>query len=278
MNPILKRKTRLKMVKAYLAVICLLVASLLGSATTAIAQGGPISVALTIHQSFIRNNGEVEQLDREIQFQLSPVEPNNPMPAGSVSGVYTFGITGATSVQISPIIFPGAGVFRYEIRAVAEDISGLTLDARVFTVEIIIANDGRYAYNILVNGSKTERISFEHIIMESTEPTEPMIPTEPPVGREPSTEPPTERPTGPEAEPPIGGPGGGNNQGAGPGTGGGRLPQMGDDLSLVLWLVTVGVGLTATLAGFGVYYYKKKRCMQLEANQDYSDILKDDSF
>jgi len=136
---------------------------LLSNLTAAAAEGGIASVALTVHQSFIRN-GEAVPIDRTITYEMRPLEHGNPMPTGSVSGVYTFSITDTAQAQIAPIVFPGAGVYNYEIVVTSHDILGLRTDSRVYAVEILAAFDGRSAYNIFVNGEKTDRISFEHII------------------------------------------------------------------------------------------------------------------
>jgi len=164
MSQTLKRKTSLKIFTVCLVVICVLSTLFMSDVATASAQESIASVALRIHQSFIRN-GEAVQLDREITYQMRPLEVNNPMPAGTASGVFAFTISeAATMVQIPRIVFYSVGIFRYEVTVTSNGIIGLTTDSRTFVIEIIVASDGRLAYNVYVNGEKTDRVLFEHII------------------------------------------------------------------------------------------------------------------
>jgi len=133
------------------------------NATAAAAQESIASVALTVHHSFIKN-GEIVPPGREITYQMRPLEANNSMPAETISGLYIFSITETTRAKISPITFDRAGVFHYEITVTSEGIIGLRTDSRVYTIEIIVAYNGHLAYNVFVNGEKTDRILFEHII------------------------------------------------------------------------------------------------------------------
>ena len=164
MSQTLKRKTSLKIFTVCLVVICVLSTLFMSDVATASAQESIASVALRIHQSFIRN-GEAVQLDREITYQIRPLEVNNPMPVGTASGVFTFRISEtATMVEIPRIAFYSAGIFRYEVAVTSSGLVGLTTDSRTFVIEIIVASDGRLAYNVFVNGEKTDRVIFEHII------------------------------------------------------------------------------------------------------------------
>jgi len=152
-----------------LVIIFLLGAMSISHISVAAENEGIASIAFTINQQFTAN-GEIMQMNREIIYEMRPLQPDNPMPVGTVSGVYTFSVTDTTHTQMSPIIFHNIGLFDYEIIVSEGNIVGLTTDNRIYHVSILVANDGFLAYIISVLDTesnrfvKTDRILFEHIV------------------------------------------------------------------------------------------------------------------
>ena len=159
MKKLISKKYFIKLITLTLALSCLFSVILIAN----VSASGLASISLEINQTF-RASGDATQQNREMIYEFRPLNTAYPMPVGTINGVYAFVAVGNDRVQISPITFSSPGIFRYEITVVTQNIVGLRTDGRVYTVEISVVSDGRYAYNIFVDGEKTNEISFEHSI------------------------------------------------------------------------------------------------------------------
>ena len=115
---------------------------------------------LTVGQSV--TDGSVPSSTGTFTYQLTPKTAGAPMPSGSVSGVYTFTVTGTGSADVG-ITFGTAGIYTYEIRCIAGP--GGIYDNRVYTVSVYV--ESSLATLVVVyagDGGKAADISFEQSV------------------------------------------------------------------------------------------------------------------
>ncbi|MCL2002568.1 MAG: hypothetical protein FWG72_01020, partial [Oscillospiraceae bacterium] len=161
------------------------------------ADTGDAGVSLTVRQNVA---GSPHSPDARFTYTLKPLSPDNPMPAGSAAGGYTFTIAGNRSAVIGPILFNRQDVYRYELYQTAgAAASGYTYDRRVYTIEIHI--DGSLnSYLVILNGAgeKEAELIFENGY-DSPDITPPAV--TPPEVTPPTVAPPTAPP--PEITPSV---------------------------------------------------------------------------
>ena len=167
----MKQTQRKKHKIILVALVMMLVTASLVCAFAALNSHAAPSVDVTfpVRQNVTSNTGN--EATREFTYRITPANPSNPMPAGTVGGVYDFTITGNQQVNIPAIRFTELGDFVYEVRAVVSNRVGHVYDTRVYNVIISIMNsptgDGLNYTIILQDGDNTnapkpEAIVFNH--------------------------------------------------------------------------------------------------------------------
>ena len=140
------------------------------------AADNPLRVTVT--QVFTTSKSSAEGV---FTYMLKPLEPHNPMPAGSTAKGYTFTISGNNSVEINLPGFIRQGVYRYELyQKIDAEKPGYTYDKRVYIIEAHV--DAMLEAMIVVfnaNDEKTDRIVFENSCQVL--PTDPKLMVDPPV-------------------------------------------------------------------------------------------------
>jgi len=112
---------------------------------------------------------------------------NEPMPAGSASGEYTFTIDGTSDITLPRIVFPTVGIYEYQLSGVASDATDYVYDTQVFDIEVYVTNDTAtptvlvYLSDGTSAGDKAPVITFTETYRGPVEPPSP-TPTPPPVG------------------------------------------------------------------------------------------------
>ena len=122
---------------------------------------GPEDITLTVKQTFIKT-GTARTLNETFSYSLRPERLTNPMPSGSIKGVYDFDITGTASKSITTR-FTTAGVYEYELNNTTAPASGYIYDEDVYTLKITVNNDR--THNLIIyrdDGSKSGDIQYKH--------------------------------------------------------------------------------------------------------------------
>ncbi len=123
-----------------------------------------VPVALRIDQVFTKNSS-APGVNSGFSYTLTSLNEGNPMPVGSISGIYSFTIDGTSSKNIDTIFFPYTGIYRYEIKGNTHPASfGYTYDNEVYSLTVYVRQtaDG-LSTDITArksDGSKVGRIAF----------------------------------------------------------------------------------------------------------------------
>ncbi len=167
-------------------VLCLLVVCLLMALPpfAAHAAADPALVTLRINQVFT-SNSSVSGVENSFSYTLTALDTGNPMPAGSVDGIYSFAVKGTANHGVDPMSFVEAGVYRYEIKLAKPGTVaiGYHLDESAYTVTAYVRrSSGKLAPEITIqkNGtSKVGSILYEHTY--TPVPSKPELMVDPPV-------------------------------------------------------------------------------------------------
>ena len=141
---------------------------------TAYAANSPL---ITVNQVIYA----ITAFDDTFTYILKPLEPGNPMPAGSTAQGYTFTITGTGSVEIELPNYNRQGLYLYELsQVIATKNPGYTYDRRVYTIEVHV--DAALDVKVVVfneNGTKAEEITFQNTY--NITPSDPNLMSDPTV-------------------------------------------------------------------------------------------------
>lgn len=132
-----------------------------------VVKADSLNVELKISQSF-SDTSVVPTLvgGDSFSYRLTPLASNlvNPMPNGTVAGVYDFVITGNDDKKINLDFSSAAiGLYSYELRLTSASSAGYTLDQKIYYIEIIKES----ATNCLLiigdeDKKKVDAISYQH--------------------------------------------------------------------------------------------------------------------
>ena len=108
----------------------IMITSLLGIPVQ--AETSSVSFALPVTQLVTLIGDGAEASDAVVDYELSPVTANAPMPAGTEGGVYSFQITGEQDYQIPEITFRGCGEWDYKLTAEGSEVTPNEIDVAIF--------------------------------------------------------------------------------------------------------------------------------------------------
>jgi len=136
---------------------------------------------------------EIEQVFTNLGISLPPGDTfnynltasllTNPMPSGSVAGVYTFSISGTDNEEID-ISFTQAGIYMYELSLVTLPGPGYALDQTDYTLSIYVEHDLTTTVNVhQTGGSKVDTIRYDHTYDYEGRliPSDPSVMVDPPI-------------------------------------------------------------------------------------------------
>lgn len=217
------RKTKTKLILALL--MCILY-------TTALTpKVGASGVSIGEFPVSINLGDSLGYEDKEFEIELKPEHPNNPMPEGSIDGVYTIYITGANTASFPKIDYSEVGTYTYTISPKFDGDEADEYDTKTFLLKVQVTRSpitnllqAMSTMYVLGQDSKVAGAVFYNAPPPlPTEPTE--VPTEAP------TKPPEESVKGETYTPPI------------------DRPRTGDKTSIWLYvmLFTSGIGMIALL-------------------------------
>jgi len=115
------------------------------------------------------------QQDGTFVYEMHPLDPSYPLPAGAVGNVYTFTMNNSEVRNIGPIVFTHAGIFSYEIRNFAQPTAGFTLDSTIYTVVVAVRNvngglvaEIRTIYARSANAPATAKLETDRVVFEKS--------------------------------------------------------------------------------------------------------------
>ena len=116
---------------------------------------------ITVTQAIVSNDTPDNAV---FTYRLVPRTTNAPMPPGGGADGFEFTITGIAEREIV-ISFGGPGVFVYELSCISGEADGVTVDRRIYTIEVYVTDDGQAVMTVYIQeGVKLPGINFEHII------------------------------------------------------------------------------------------------------------------
>lgn len=134
----------LKRIKKKYYLISLVFILILSAKVTVYADENPVSVPLTVKQTFdITNISDKKDIDTAAVYELSVVSPDAPMPEDSRNGKFTFTLDANNPEYILPLVFTHEGEFQYEIKQITGKKDFYSYDNKVYQVHIWIKNDGK---------------------------------------------------------------------------------------------------------------------------------------
>jgi len=145
--------------KTVLWVLAMFVTLLTATAPLA-AHAAEHPLKLMVEQAF---TADASPAEATFAYRLKPLEPGNPMPAGSTADGYTFTITGNNSAEIGPLAYGYQGVYSYELfQVVGTEKPGYIYDKRIYTIVVYV--DATLTAIVVINqdGTKADSIRFEN--------------------------------------------------------------------------------------------------------------------
>ena len=170
-----------------LVVACLAILSLsLGVfPLPAYAAPGSETVSIHIEQEF-EKVGSSLAVNEQFIVELTPLDGNNPMPAGSIAGRYSFVMDGTTSMDITPIVFTIPGVYQYEIMIDSSaQARGYSYDTEVYTVTVYIsAYSSGLVSDVVIENRSRSKVN-EALFLNTYRPlsSNPVLMVDPPVNK-----------------------------------------------------------------------------------------------
>ncbi|MBE7718738.1 MAG: hypothetical protein E7243_04360 [Lacrimispora celerecrescens] len=142
-----------------------------------------VPVTLRIDQVFIKNSFALG-VNSVFSYTLTSMDAANPMPAGSISGVYSFTVDGTGSKNIDPISFNNTGIYRYEIKGnTFSSAAGYSYDNEVYSLTVYVRQPANHLVTEITvqkgDGSKAGRIEFKNTYTPLA--SKPEIMVDPPV-------------------------------------------------------------------------------------------------
>ena len=167
--------------------LCIATAVLLMTlmANPVLAEEPDNTVNLPVSQTVKLEGEGAKAEDAEVQYVLTALEANAPMPEGTEDGTYTFSLTGEREMTLPAMEFTGAGEWHYELRASSE--KGSVRPEKVTITVYVLGEGGSLESFVIVtgeDGAKCE-LSFEVTVTaeepekpepEKPEPVEPVTP------------------------------------------------------------------------------------------------------
>ena len=130
------------------------------------------TVSLPVSQTVKLEGEGAKAEDAEVQYVLTALEANAPMPEGTEDGTYTFSLTGEQEMTLPAMEFTGAGEWHYELRASSE--KGSVRPEKVTITVYVLGEGGSLESFVIVtgeDGAKCE-LSFE-VTVTAEEPEKP---------------------------------------------------------------------------------------------------------
>lgn len=130
----------------------------------------PVSAAegnyadLQISQSFtVKGQAPLSDV---FQYEMTALEPGNPMPEGSEGDIYRFSIEGSRTVTLGPIVFETPGIYHYTLNQTDEKKENYNYDSTVYQIDAyVIAGDQDVLIPEFIvrnlQGEKVEKIDFQ---------------------------------------------------------------------------------------------------------------------
>ena len=154
--------------------LCIATAVLLMTlmANPVLAEEPDNTVNLPVSQTVKLEGAGAKAEDAEVQYVLTALEANAPMPEGTEDGTYTFSLTGEQEMTLPAMEFTGAGEWHYELRASSE--KGSVRPEKVTITVYVLGEGGSLESFVIVtgeDGAKCE-LSFE-VTVTAEEPEKP---------------------------------------------------------------------------------------------------------
>lgn len=108
-----------------------------GTILTAFAAEAAPSVSIPVE---IILSGTLPEDAEDFTVRLEALDAANPMPEGSVDGVYTMTVTGAGTASFPPITFTRVGIYEYRIYQVKGSNTDVIYDDTVYLLTIYVTN------------------------------------------------------------------------------------------------------------------------------------------
>ena len=173
----------------------IMITSLLGIPVQ--AETSSVSFALPVTQLVTLIGDGAEASDAVVDYELSPVTANAPMPAGTEGGVYSFQITGEQDYQIPEITFRGCGEWDYKLTAEGSEVTPNEIDVAIF----VTMTNGEKNITVVASLPSGEKCELKFTAKAyGPEPTATPTPTPEPTATPTPTPEPTATPT-PTPEP-----------------------------------------------------------------------------
>ncbi len=142
------------------------------------------TVAVDVRQEFTKT-GTNAAVNETFNYEMTPNETGNPMPAGSAADKYVFPITGSNTASFS-LTFVHAGIYQYTVKqAATTPQNGYTYDASVYTLIVNVSNNSQGGLETLVQLKKEGELSkpTEMLFTNAYQPkaSDPAIMVDPPV-------------------------------------------------------------------------------------------------
>ncbi len=106
------------------------------------AVAGPFEATKELYNHTPGAAGPMALTAGQFSFLLEPVVATNPMPEGTVDGVYTAENEADGSITVPAITYTEAGVYQYTLREVKGSVGGYTYDDAVYTITVTVTDDG----------------------------------------------------------------------------------------------------------------------------------------
>jgi pilin isopeptide linkage protein/uncharacterized repeat protein (TIGR01451 family) len=125
----------------------------------------PATTVVPVRQTFEVMNPAGLPVNDTFHYTLTPQAAGNPMPPGSVGGVYHVSLQGEEDLDITGLVYPSAGVYEYELEQVIPTNEGdYTYDTERYHICVYVqtVDEVLLAQTIIKNsgGDKVEAASF----------------------------------------------------------------------------------------------------------------------
>lgn len=127
-------------------------------------------------ESFQAGDGK-NKPENIFEYEMTALEKENPMPKGSMDGVYLFTMKDTEDKKIGPVEYSHGGVYRYQVKQrISREKENYIYDKAVYEVEVYVKNRswGLDVEMFILNkeGSKCETMEFENkYIRPAVKPT-----------------------------------------------------------------------------------------------------------
>ncbi len=121
-----KKQTKL-LIALFVSMMCLTALAPHVKATG--TSSGEIPVTIDLGDS-------ITDSDKKFEIELKSEHPDNPMPEGTVDGVYSINITGADTVKLPQIPYNKIGVYKYTISQKIESDEHEGFDTKTYLLDV----------------------------------------------------------------------------------------------------------------------------------------------